>query len=423
MITVRYFYSACVSIDTPDVRILCDPWFTEGAYDGSWYQYPRLAAPLEVIGACDWIYISHLHPDHYDPTFVRAYLGRYPAARVLIAPFRDPALSRTMTSDGIPHQIVEGVLQAGHTTLRCFPNDGPPPRNIDSAVAVRHGGHAVVNMNDNLWNARQVAAIRAWCAPEVTIALLGYTGAGPYPQTYYNVYREADLVRAEALAKKQEGFRRYTEMATALHARLRIPFAGQYVLGGARWRLNPFRGLADATEVLGFDPRAVVLADGGTGAVDTETLQPTATRTVPYGDAAIQDYARSTAANPMRYTRYFSGLPLAAIPWGRLLPAAAIHARARSRCTTPHWFCVRLPDQEWFAMSVLEPRARFTRDVADLVPRSEITIDPHYLFGLVTGVFLWNHAEVGSQYVTRRIGEGFRPEVQGFLHHFRVGAA
>ena len=74
-------------------------------------------------------------------------------------------------------------------------------------------------------------------------------------------------------------------------------------------------------------------------------------------------------------------------------------------------------------MSVLEPRARFTRDVADLVPRSEITIDPHYLFGLVTGVFLWNHAEVGSQYVTRRIGEGFRPEVQGFLHHFRVGAA
>ena len=41
-ITVRYIYSACIVTTTRDVRILHDPWFKEGIYDGSWYQYPRV---------------------------------------------------------------------------------------------------------------------------------------------------------------------------------------------------------------------------------------------------------------------------------------------------------------------------------------------------------------------------------------------
>ncbi len=55
---VRYIYSASVVVETPDVRTLSDPWFTPGAYDGSWYQYPAaLPDSVAAIGPVDLIFI------------------------------------------------------------------------------------------------------------------------------------------------------------------------------------------------------------------------------------------------------------------------------------------------------------------------------------------------------------------------------
>ena len=74
-ISVRYIYSACVVIETEDIKILCDPWFTQGVYDGSWFQFPLIKNPLDIIGDVDIIFISHIHPDHYDPKFLNQYFN------------------------------------------------------------------------------------------------------------------------------------------------------------------------------------------------------------------------------------------------------------------------------------------------------------------------------------------------------------
>ena len=198
MIKVIYFYSSCVGIETPETGILCDPWFTEGAYDGSWYQFPKLSEPIEKIGFFPWIYVSHIHPDHYDPIFLQSYLCKYPEAKVIIAPFRNNWLSKKMTSDGIPHQILADTIIEEKTSFRVFTNESSL-EDIDSALAVKCAGHSVVNMNDNMLNLSQIAAIRDFCAPEVTIALLGYTGAGPYPQTYYD---DPVILQQKALKKR-----------------------------------------------------------------------------------------------------------------------------------------------------------------------------------------------------------------------------
>ncbi|NDF83386.1 MAG: MBL fold metallo-hydrolase, partial [Actinobacteria bacterium] len=54
-----YIYSACIVIETADVKVCCDPWFTDGIYEGSWYQYPKIKDPLTAIGKIDYVYISH----------------------------------------------------------------------------------------------------------------------------------------------------------------------------------------------------------------------------------------------------------------------------------------------------------------------------------------------------------------------------
>ena len=73
MFKVVYKYSACIKIFTDDVIILCDPWFNE-AYYGTWIQQNKTNNIEEFIGDFDIVYISHIHPDHYDPLFIKEYL-------------------------------------------------------------------------------------------------------------------------------------------------------------------------------------------------------------------------------------------------------------------------------------------------------------------------------------------------------------
>jgi len=66
---VKYISSACLQIQTLDIRILTDPWFTQGIYDGAWFSFPYID-PFDFINEPDYIYVSHIHPDHYDPEFI-----------------------------------------------------------------------------------------------------------------------------------------------------------------------------------------------------------------------------------------------------------------------------------------------------------------------------------------------------------------
>ncbi len=418
MVKVTYYYSACVGLETTDCKIVCDPWFTDGVYDGSWYQYPKLQEPISKIGFCNYIYVSHIHPDHYDPVFIKEYLRVYPKTEILIADFRENYLSRKMKSDEIPHRIVRN-LEVGGTQLGLFANELEEGVDVDSALVVKKDGHTAVNVNDNPYCQKQIDQILEFCERRVDIALLGYTGAGPYPQTYY---REGAALAEKAQAKKLNFFDRYRQMQKALKPKRTLPFAGKYILGSHLWNLNPFRGVADAVEVLEFDSTAVVLADGGQAWIDTKNLAPSATRTKAYDPKEMQAYAAETKNNKMRYEEYFS-FPPKTVPWARLLPKAYENSLRRSFCKEDYWFCLKIEDS-WFTMNVRKGSTgadcKWMPSVEQLNPRSEVTVDQRYLFGLVTGVFHWNNAEVGSQFFVNRVPDIFKPSAQSFLNFFHL---
>ena len=51
---------------TKGTRILCDPWIVPGVFEGSWFHYPPIKTKIEDLQNVDAIYVSHIHPDHYD---------------------------------------------------------------------------------------------------------------------------------------------------------------------------------------------------------------------------------------------------------------------------------------------------------------------------------------------------------------------
>ena len=98
---VKFIYSACLEIQTSDITILTDPWFTDWVMNGSWYQFPEILDPFEYITEPDYIYISHIHEDHYDPRFLHKLFDKYGVKPILIPDSKINYLLKRGKSDGL----------------------------------------------------------------------------------------------------------------------------------------------------------------------------------------------------------------------------------------------------------------------------------------------------------------------------------
>ncbi|RZJ77006.1 MAG: hypothetical protein EOO45_00125 [Flavobacterium sp.] len=424
-IEVRYMYSACVVTTTPDVSVLHDPWFTEGAYDGSWYHFPEVKDPIAKIGDVDLIFISHIHPDHYDPKFIKDYFGVYGKKDVLIANHLPNHLSKKMSADGIDHKILTKPISIGSTEIEIVPHKNDNPSDVDSAIVIKYKEvnrqHCVVNANDIIFDEEITNAIKR-VAGEPDILLCGYTGAGPYPQTYFEL--NDPLLELESNKKKNSFFQRYEKVTGNINAKVNIPFAGKYILGGKFTKMNAYRGVADATEVLKFDPRAVVLADMG-GAISTLDLVPTEVRISPYSEELIASRIDSITNKKMTYETLIDKTKISELPIKRLLRTAASRAAKYSGCNEDFYFVINLPNNEQAIINTNSKESsnivfQTTKEKNLPSPRSELQIDATYLFGLLVGLYHWNNAEVGSQFMTRRHPNIYNQSAQQFLNFLSV---
>ena len=62
---VQMIGHACLLCETEDVRILMDPWIVGPANFQSWWHIPEVDLDLAKLPALDYIYISHMHGDHF----------------------------------------------------------------------------------------------------------------------------------------------------------------------------------------------------------------------------------------------------------------------------------------------------------------------------------------------------------------------
>lgn len=425
-ISVRYIYSACIVTTTPDVAILHDPWFTEGIYDGSWYHFPLIDNPMESIGNIDCIYISHIHPDHYDSIFLRKYFDRFGVKKLYIADHNPNHLLAKMRMDGFDPIVLKEKEIIGNTSIAILPHKTGSISDIDSAIIIKYTCqdtgkvHCVVNANDIIFDDPTQNQLKL-AAGEVDILLCGYTGAGSYPQTYFDDAEE-ELER-EARNKKTSFFKRYLNLIEKIDARVNIPFAGKYMLGGKLSYLNDFRGVSDPVEILTLDKNAIVLADNG-GRINTKTFVPSKTRNKIYSPVEINKRLYEIKNFQMEYEKLIPKSEVHQLPLKRLLVQASRNAINKSECSSDYFFCINLPNNEYAVINANRKAGApiyFTNNTGEFPePRSNIIIDPRYLFGLLTHVYHWNNAEIGSQYQTRRFPNAYVKEAQSFLNYLSV---
>ena len=421
---VKYIYSACIEIDCNGFKILTDPWFTEGAYDGSWYQFPKID-PFDHISKPDLIYVSHIHPDHYDSIFLKKLLSKFGEIPILIPDLNPNFLVFKGKSDGLDltptrhfkNDFVEIFIEE---------NDTGSVSDIDSALIVKdlNSNKLLLNLNDCIYNQPHVNKLKEIIAnsgDNLDFLAVGYTGAGPYPQTYINEKDNIELLISEANKKKKGFFDRYKKYTETFVSKYHLPFAGEYILGGKLHHLNKYRGVADAYEVKEFDNKAIILTNGGQINLDTDEI--CGIRSSLYSQDDIEKRIESIKDNPLDYEKEIN-IPIEKINFMRLLKQASVKASAKSELTEDYHFIFSILDAESdvyqrFDLNAFDGSLKPLGNDAEITyaQYSEIKIDFRYLYGLLTTIYHWNNAEVGSLFFTTRHPlSNFDNKVQSYLN-------
>lgn len=209
-------------LETDGGTILCDPWFTP-AYFGSWFPFPRNdRLDPRPFARPDYLYVSHLHHDHFDPRWLAAHVDR--DATVLLPAFELDLLERALrdlgfhrflhTRDGEPVRL-DGGLEVTVFAMTA-PADGPIG---DSALVVTDRSARFLNQNDA--RPRDLEAIRA--LGPFDAHLTQFSGAIWYPMVYDLPDAERRALGARKRRDQMDRARAYLE---AIGAPVAFPAAG-----------------------------------------------------------------------------------------------------------------------------------------------------------------------------------------------------
>ena len=67
-VKIRFIAHACVVIEAGGLRFATDPWLIGPCFTtGWWHAHPPKSDALELVRSCDFVYLSHNHPDHLHP--------------------------------------------------------------------------------------------------------------------------------------------------------------------------------------------------------------------------------------------------------------------------------------------------------------------------------------------------------------------
>jgi len=215
---------AGLRVETAAGSVLCDPWVSP-AYFASWFPFPdNSGLDWDALGRTDFLYVSHLHRDHFDPATLRRHVDK--RATVLLPEFPTDELHDALHDLGFRSFVHtssgEPVEPDGAGGLRLMvvsltsPTDGPIG---DSALALDDGTARIFNQNDA--RPADLEEVRAFGAYDAH--LLQFSGAIWWP-VVYDLKDEAKAVFGRQ--KRERGMDRARTYVSGVGARHVVPIAG-----------------------------------------------------------------------------------------------------------------------------------------------------------------------------------------------------
>jgi UDP-MurNAc hydroxylase len=434
------------------IRLLTDPWYSEGVYYGSWYNYPPLSELQRrhfIRSTPHFIYISHLHPDHLDPRTLAEYDKHIP---ILIGKLPHGHLLRTLRKIGfsdIRELPLGEISRVGELDICILPqfegtSDGTVDDvdyAIDTSFFLRDAnGETLLHVVDNPIKPEHATRLRKRFGT-IDVAILPYSGASFFPHAFSALSDSQKTEQTDRLRETRLAL--LLEVATALRPKWVIPAAGSYVMGGRLARYNRYLHQATPAQLAAFwnerstiPSKLTILAPGDTLLLPEGNLCPDSER----------DYVNFSEENRCAHGVGLSELPLPqdeikipsdfVIPWRRLLEKARRHLWTIQQTTN----LFPAVDIEIQLISVTgcpvqdneHTRFRFSLDCCECNAKSPVSVDnqtrPFICFRLdsslmlmvLVGAAVWNNIEIGALVECERQPDIYTPTVHSLMSFFTL---
>jgi len=245
-LSFKFIANACgIFVGSRGTKILCDPWLMDGVFEGSWCHFEKLKTTVGDVSNVDAIYISHLHPDHFDER-----------------EFIFDKLIPIIVLDHGPNFLIKRLLSLGYKNLIKIQNlqsvsfrefrltmfspfakhnfhDAVVGNLIDSALLLECNGVSALNANDNTPSIEAAKMLNEHYGP-ITLAMLNYNAAGPYPSCFDNLTEQEKKAESEKILLRN--FSHIRDIVKVMNPQYVLPFAGAYVIGGKLYHKNSYLG-------------------------------------------------------------------------------------------------------------------------------------------------------------------------------------
>jgi len=304
---VTYIGHAAILIEAGGTRILMDPWLNDPTYHGTWWHFPPLVHTPRTLPKFDYLYISHEHPDHFDPPTL-THLPKN--VRIIIANFKRKRFRdriRALGFEDVTELDFGRELACGNSGLR-LQLIAPDRPWDDSAILLQHGGVTVLNVNDCHLDDATLSSLGERYS--IDLAFLTFTGASQYPGCFdFPIASKIERWRQS----KESHLEEFVSWARLLRTRRAVPAAGNYALlardqlflNTSHYVATPadaiqaLRRVAPEIEGLQMNPGDEWTPEGG-----HKRLNPP-----PDWRRRIEEVERLSEAMAPRVTEYFAGEP------------------------------------------------------------------------------------------------------------------
>lgn len=218
---ITFLGHAGMFVETRHGSVLCDPWFNP-AYFASWFPFPsNEGIDLEKIARPTYLYLSHLHHDHFDPEFLAQHVWK--ETTVLLPAYPLDHLERELRSLGFTKFLktknsepveVDGLRFMIMAMIA--PIDGPIG---DSSLMIDDGETRMLDQNDS----RPVDIDLLNSFGPYDLHFLQFSGAIWYPMVYQFPEKMMQALGRKKRENEMARALRYAQQIGATHV---IPSAG-----------------------------------------------------------------------------------------------------------------------------------------------------------------------------------------------------
>lgn len=260
--------SSTVIIETNKLKILTDPWFVNGEYYGSWFHNTDINFDTDILNAATHIYVSHIHPDHFSrksfeklnkniPILIHDYESKFLKLNLENLGFKVVELEnnkefsldsetkmKILAADNCNPELCSKFMGCSHIEVKY------KTTQIDSMCLIYNEEYSVLNLNDCPYElAIKTLDVLLKEHKKIDLLLVGYAGAGPYPQCFEMDENE----KIQAAKSKELQFLNFgIKFIEKIKPKYYMPFAGTYLLGGKLAQLNKYRGVPKLHEALDY---------------------------------------------------------------------------------------------------------------------------------------------------------------------------